>query len=198
MSTDTPRPGKSTTPAATPAPTWAAAESTIMPTPSIVTDVGTTSPSAAVLAEQAITAAQRFYAADTLAHFGSQAQVNHWVRPSGFEDWAFVRLLPKNHPNDRQRAVHERLEYDLKQGGYIDAPPGTKFIGYEQDGDHKRWLCAPPQVAAMREAWKRAMQKSKLTGKPIDNFKGELDAMNLRVTHKVEKGNKVLDLRGGR
>lgn len=147
----------------------------------LATDVGPDA-DAAALAELSRSQLGRFEASHAVASVGIAQQVGQWHKPPGFEAWSFVRLLPRNHPNERARAANDRLEYDLKQFGYQDAPNGTNFVGAESDGQFRRWLCCPPDVKERWDARKRAQIAAQNAQKPIEKFRDELDNQHLRVT----------------
>lgn len=107
-----------------------------------------------------------------------QLQTNHWVRPPGYEsrDWIFIRLLPKNHHNERVRAQQAQLEADLKMQGWKDAPKGTRYIGYETDGEHRRWLYIHKSVKMAQDDRRRAELAARAAKKkdPLDQYASDM------------------------
>lgn len=53
--------------------------------------------------------------------------------------WVFIRA------GLRSIARAEAFAAQLRQMGYIDAPKGTRCVGFENDGDHGLYLCIPAQ-----------------------------------------------------
>lgn len=148
-------------------------------TPKLAVDVGSDA-NAAVFREQAAAQLARFEASHEFTAYGARLQAGSWVKPPGFEEFDFVRLIPRNHPNERVRANADRLEFDLKRFGWQDAPNGTIYVGAESDGQFRRWLCCPPEVVAKAKALKANAPKPKSPFKEVaDSFEGQ---RGVRVT----------------
>lgn len=157
----------STTDAATPKPA------------PLAVDVGSDADAAAFRA-QGMAQLARFEASHEFTTYGAKLQAGSWIKPPGFEEFAFVRLIPRNYPNERERAKAERLEFDLKRFGWLDAPNGTIYVGGESDGQYRRWLCCPPEVIAKAKALKAAAPKPK---GPMREVADSLDGQRgVRVT----------------
>jgi len=137
------------------------------------TDVGPDA-DAAAMAELSRGTADRFESGHAIGAYGASVQVGQWIKPPGFDAWWFVRLIPKNHPNERTRAANERLEYDLKQFGWCDAPKGTSFVGAESDGQYRRWLCCPPDVKERWDKRKREQVAAQNSQKPIERLRDDI------------------------
>lgn len=147
--------------------------STPKPPPALAVDVGPDA-NAAAFREQAAAQLARFEASHEFTAYGARLQAGSWVKPPGFEMFAFVRLIPRNHPNERTRANADRLEFDLKRFGWLDAPNGTIYVGAESDGQYRRWLCCPPEVVAKANALKAAKPKPASPIREVaDSFQGQ-------------------------
>ena len=66
--------------------------------------------------------------------------IGTWIgMPHKMKDWHFVRF-------NKSIDTHRELAYLMKEKGYIDAPPGTKCVGFERDGERALYLCCPPEL----------------------------------------------------
>jgi len=95
-----------------------------------------------------------------------QFGVGHWVKPKGFEDWHFVRF-------DNRLGFHMETARSMREQGYVDAPKGTRLIGFEQEWEVSVFLCAPPEVKlALRDRKEQArLARARLVN---DSFDGHL------------------------
>lgn len=102
---------------------------------------------------------------------------NLWHLPAGFEGWTVVRLIPRNHPNERMRGLHEKLESDLRQFGWVTAPAGTFHADYMSDGDYKRWLVIPPDGEKRYREMKLAAAQRKRTREQVDPLRAAAESL---------------------
>lgn len=128
---------------------------------------------------------ERLKAASQVAEGIARYQVNHWVKPAGYEEFLFVRLLPRNYHNIKERERNAALEADLKRRGWRDAPRGTQFIGYESDGEYRRWLCIPRAVKEAIDAHEAEMMRKQASWKkdPVEQLSADFSGVRgVRVT----------------
>ncbi len=148
--------------------------------PPLASDVGDDADAAAFRAQSSAQLA-RFQASHEFTAYGASLQAGSWLKPPGFEEFAFVRLIPRNAPSERERAKADRLEHDLKRFGWLDAPKGTIYVGGESDGQYRRWLCCPPEVIAKAKALKA--EAAKKTPTPFTEMANSFEGQRgVRVT----------------
>ena len=102
--------------------------------------------------------------------------------------WVFIRAGLRTVP----RA--EAFAAQLRRMGYLDAPKGTRCVGFETDGDHGLYLCIPAQGAAVlaerkararRAISNRAAFASQLRGVESSGFDVSVTHSEKEVTVKL-------------
>lgn len=83
-----------------------------------------------------------------------RAAEGEWLKPQGFEDWQFIRIPAGFELYDQKFAIFREM-------GYQDAPEGTRWLAAGGRDERGRYLCAPPEVVALRRE-KTMATKAKL------------------------------------
>ncbi len=115
---------------------------------------------------------------DRVEEFG----VGTWIKPPGFEEWHFVRF-------DSRLGFHLETAATMRRQGYVEAPKGTRLVGFENEWEHNLYLCAPLEIRdQLRDRKKQArLQRAKLVNDSFGGNLGAIESMTGAGTVSVKK-----------